>query len=152
MIDREGELLRAELIRVADTVHPAFDGLALIRARIAEPLRPWWRRLLALIPRTSRTAAPEAPGTADRKAVSQKGITAMTIIRRPARDVRAGDIITADPDHNNRPVRWRVQAPPKVTADGIAIVDFADLTGVKPGVAWFDSHKELSVEPTGGAR
>lgn len=69
------------------------------------------------------------------------------MITRHARDLHAGDIITHDPDHD-RPVRWRVQTPPKIDGFGIAQFDYADLNDhARAGTAWFDGTQDLTVEP-----
>lgn len=69
-------------------------------------------------------------------------------IPRHARDLHAGDVITADPDHKNRPVRWRVADRPKIDGYGVALIDYADLDdGAARGVAWFDGGRDLPVEP-----
>ena len=101
--------------------------------------------------RIRKTAAPEAPGTAA-EAERLEGSTAMTIIQRHARDVHAGDIIVRDPDHGDMPVRWRVSSRPVLTLDGVAIIDFVDISDEpSKGIAHFDSLTVLTVEPVGGA-
>ncbi|MGI5418690.1 hypothetical protein [Actinomadura luteofluorescens] len=147
------ERVLAELLQLAgNTVVPS-DGLERIRARIAQPRRPWWRRALAHL--TRKNGAPGCnPGTPDHCTTNgwkePKAMT--TIIRRRARDVRAGDIITADPDHNGLPVRWRVSSRPKLTGEGVAIIDYVDISDEpRAGIAHFDGLVELAVEPVGGA-
>lgn len=131
----------------AETVVPG-DGLPLIRARIAR--RPWWRRALAHLT-ASKTAAPGGAGTAA-TAAPLGGTTAMTIISRHARDLHAGDVITADPDHDDRPVRWRVSRPPVRTRDGeYALADVVDLATGESHVTYYPALQSLTVEPAGGA-
>ena len=152
MISEERVLVEL-LQRAGNTVVPSADALERIRARIAMPRRPWWRRaLLALTPRKKNGAPGWTPGTPDHcKTDGWKEPKAMTIIQRRAREVRAGDIITADPDHNDRPVRWRVADRPTVNGANVAVIDCADLDDqAKPRIAWFDADAALTVERDGG--
>lgn len=75
-----------------------------------------------------------------------------TIISRHARDLHAGDVIVRDPDHGDRPVRWRVQRPPVRTRDGeYALADVVDLATGESHVTYYPALQSLAVEPAGGA-
>jgi hypothetical protein len=170
------EVLRRLLGEHADTVIPA-GGLEEIRARTAVPRRPWWRRwwdrLNGRYPHTCdpredplfpddvrcricgerpcKNAAPVSAGAAPNPtAVKEPKVT--TIIQRRARALRAGDIIIRDPDHRDLPVRWRVGRRPTLSADGVVIIDYTDITDEpRAGIAHFDALTVLTVEPVGGA-
>ncbi|KAB2384724.1 hypothetical protein [Actinomadura montaniterrae] len=73
----------------------------------------------------------------------------MTIIRRKAFEVRAGDVILTDPDHPDRDVRWRAKAPAKRTASDRTLIDCTDLADGRDVLAVFVSLDEVSVEPAG---
>ena len=157
--------IRRLLAEHAEQTFPG-DGLEEIRARIAQP-RPWWRRWwdaaraldrylatgvasIALTP-NKQTAARVAPRAAEPNDCLESKDMTRSIPRR-AHDVHAGDIITADPDHNDRPVRWRASRRAEVTGDGVAIIDYVDLDdGSAPGIAYFGGLVTLTVEPAGGA-
>jgi hypothetical protein len=137
--------IRRLLAEHADRIVPA-DGLAVIRARIAR--RPWWRRL---IPARTNGAPVVETGTPP-NTTAEKEPTMPTIIQRHARDLHAGDVITADPDHGDRPVRWRVTRPPVRTRDGeYALTDVTDLATGQSRVTYYRVLTSLSVEPVGGA-
>lgn len=156
--------IRRLLAEHADTVIPG-DGITAIRARIAR--RPWWRRAwdavrafdrwmatgfasITLTPH-STNGAPDAPGTPPITTAVKE--PTMTIISRHARDLHAGDVITEDPDHDDRPVRWRVQRPPVFTRGGeYALTNVTDLATGDEHVTYYPVLQLLSVEPVGGAR
>lgn len=166
--------IRRLLAEHAALVVPAGDGLERIRARIAAPSRPWWRRLWDRLTshtcdpredpifaddvrcricgqRPCKNAAPADTGAAPNPTAVKEPKSMTTIIQRRARDVHAGDIIVRDPDHGGASVRWRVSAR-KLTATGTVIVDYFDITDEPtPGIAHFDALTVLAVEPVGGA-
>ena len=73
----EGKALRELLQLAANAVSPSPDGMARIRARIAEPRRPWWRRIF----HARKNGAPVVEtGTPPNTAAPLKGSTAMAII------------------------------------------------------------------------
>jgi hypothetical protein len=75
-----------------------------------------------------------------------------TIIQRHARDLHAGDVITHDPDHGDRPVRYEVERPPVIVGGGTyAVWSYIDLETGKQGTQYFKVLTELRVEPAGGA-
>lgn len=174
----EEQTLRALLQLAANTVHPnPVAGIAVIRARIAQP-RPWWRRAWDRLtgphvcdPRedqidptdvrcricgqrpNDKTAAPAGTEAAVEPDGWKEPKDMATIIQRRARDVHAGDIIIRDPDpgHGGKPVRWRVDDR-TLRADGVVIVYYTDVADEPtPGVAWCDALTEVAVEPVGGA-
>ena len=95
-----------------------------------------------------QAAAPDShSGTA--QAEPTRKDPAMTIIRRKAFEVRAGDVIVTDPDHPDRVVRWRAKAPAKRTASDRTLIDCTDLADGRDVLAVFVSLDEVSVEPAG---
>ncbi|MFD0902379.1 hypothetical protein [Actinomadura sediminis] len=100
---------------------------------------------------TEENGAPGwTPGTPP-TATDCRGVDAMTIISRRARDLHAGDVITHDPDHD-RPVRWRVSRPPVAAGGGeYALAHYWDLDSGSEGILYFKALRELPVEPVGGA-
>ncbi|WP_143220345.1 hypothetical protein [Actinomadura sp. CNU-125] len=79
----------------------------------------------------------------------------MHIISRPARDLRAGDIIVRDPDpnHHGQPVRWRVHSRPTTGPNGVTIVDYWDIADEpRPGIGHYQAGADVHVEPVGGAQ
>lgn len=135
-VERAGaRLVRDLLVLAANTVTARDDGWDRIQDRITQNGAPGW-----------------TPGTPDQHPTAVKEPKAMTIIPRRARDLHAGDVITADPDHDNQPVRWRVTRPPVRTADGeYALADYTDLASGGHGIAYYRVLTELPVEPAGGA-
>lgn len=70
------------------------------------------------------------------------------MITRHARDLHAGDVITADPDHQYRPVRWRVTKPASRTTDAeCALVDWVDLDDGGQGLGVWPALALVPVEP-----
>ena len=128
-----------------------------ILARLRDDLTPAQetvlrRALAAEAERINKTAAPGwNPGAAEpNDCLESKDMTRS--IPRHAREIHAGDIITADPDHENRPVRWRASNRAKVTGDGVAIIDYVDQADGVKGIAYYGGLVTLTVEPAGGAQ
>ena len=132
------------LARLRDDLTPAQE-IVLRRALTAEAER--------INPARKNGAPGWTPGTPPNQAAPLGGTTAMTrSIPRRAHDVHAGDIITHDPAHD-RPVRWKASRRAAVTADGVAIIDYADLDDLgAEGIAYYGGLVELTVEPAGGAQ
>ena len=105
-----------------------------------------------LINDLNKTAAPGwNPGAAEpNDCLESKDMTRS--IPRHAREIHAGDIITRDPDHENRPVRWRASNRAEVTGDGVAIIDYVDQADGVKGIAYYGGLVTLTVEPAGGAQ
>ena len=128
-----------------------------ILARLRDDLTPAQetvlrRALAAEAERINKTAAPGwNPGAAEpNDCLESKDMTRS--IPRHAREIHAGDIITADPDHENRPVRWRASNRAEVTGDGVAIIDYVDQADGVKGIAYYGGLVTLTVEPAGGAQ
>lgn len=167
------QMLRQLLTLAANTVTPSPDALARIRGRIAAGRVSRWRRWLSRPltfrqlteridtddVRSGRGARPaDQPAATDRTseaaAESPREETAMTpIIQRRAKQVRAGEIIVRhpNPERNGESVRWRVSDRPKVTSDGVVIIDYIDISDEpRAGIAWCDAMRMLHVEPRHG--
>lgn len=121
------------------------------RAFLAPVLEAILRRAFAAEEKRLRAGgAPAATGTPPTcKADGWKEPKDMTIIRRKAFEVRAGDVIVTDPDHPGRDVRWRAKAPAKRTASDRTLIDCTDLADGRDVLAVFVSLDEISVEPAG---
>ena len=141
-------------MRVADAVATVAGH---ILARLRDDLTPAQeivlrRALTAEAERINKTAAPGwNPGAAEpNDCLESKDMTRS--IPRHAREIHAGDIITRDPDHENRPVRWRASNRAEVTGDGVAIIDYVDQADGVKGIAYYGGLVTLTVEPAGGAQ
>ena len=107
-------------------------------------------RLIADIKNGAPGWTPGTPPNPPNDCLESKDMTRS--IPRHAREIHAGDIITADPDHENRPVRWRASNRAEVTGDGVAIIDYVDQADGVKGIAYYGGLVTLTVEPAGGAQ